>query len=479
MSGTGGIRNRDVRFHRDEAPPVTARPRSTQRWARDAQRRRMLAASDMSSLVLVTLAVAPPAAWSLTGLLAGVAALPIALLAAKTLGLYDRDHRVLRVLTSDEFGMLIGWALVVSVLQGFVAQQLLGIPLGEDLALRAGLLCIVAALSRAAARRIWRQVTPPERVLIVGDGPNAQALRRKIELFPDMHLHCPHEPARGFLHDRYGVRKMAKAYDLTQIDRMLVSVDPLDHAIVTDLLALCREEQIKLGIVPPPQAAFGTAVLLDRVADLPVVQYSTWDTARSTLLLKRCLDVAVSATMIVILSPLLLLVAAAIKLDSRGPVFFVQLRAGRDRKPFRMVKFRSMVADAEHRLPDLVDIAQLIDPVFKIERDPRVTRVGRLLRRASLDELPQLFNVLTGSMSIVGPRPEQLELVERYPSEHLIRFSVKPGLTGPMQVYGRGHLSFDERLAVDRDYVENLSIARDLNILLMTIGVVLHGRGAY
>lgn len=479
MSKTGEVQNREIRFQRDEAARLAPRPRSTRRWALDAQRRRMLAVSDMSSLVLVTLAVAPPAAWTLMGVAALVAALPIGLLTAKTLGLYDRDHRVLRVLTTDEFGTLIGWALVVTVLQGFVAQQLLGVPLGDELALRAAVLCIVAALSRAAARRIWRQVTHPERVLIVGDGPNAQALRRKIELFPDMHLHCPHKPAGGFLHDRHGVARMAEAYDLTQIDRILVSVDPLDHAIVTDLLALCRAEQMKLGIVPPPQAAFGTAVLLDRVADLPLVQYSTWDTARSTLLLKRCLDVAVSATMLVILTPLLLVIAAAIKLDSRGPVFFVQLRAGRDRQPFRMAKFRTMVADAEHRLPELVDFEQLIDPVFKIERDPRVTRVGRLLRRTSLDELPQLFNVLVGSMSIVGPRPEQLELVERYPPEHLIRFAVKPGLTGPMQVYGRGHLSFDERLAVDRDYVENLSIARDLSILLMTIGVVLHGRGAY
>ena len=479
MSGTGELREREARFERDEAPRVVPRPRAKRRWALDAQRRRMLAATDMCAVVLVTLAVGPPAVWSPKGFIAVAAALPIVLLTAKTLGLYDRDHRVLRALTTDELGTLFGWALVVSVLQGFVAQQFLGVPLGADLGLRAVLLCIVAALSRAAARRIWRQVTPPERVLIVGDGPNAEALRRKIELFPDMHLECPHEPACGFLHGHEGVARLAAAYDLTRIDRILVSVDPLGGAVVSDLLQLCRAEQTKLGIVPPPQAAFGTAVLLDHVADLPLVQYSTWDTARSTLLLKRCLDVVVSATMLVVLTPLLLVIAAAIKLDSRGPVFFVQLRAGRERTPFRMVKFRSMVADAEHLLPDLVDLTQLTDPVFKIEGDPRVTRVGRLLRRTSLDELPQLFNVLAGTMSMVGPRPEQLELVARYPPAHGIRFAVKPGVTGPMQVYGRGHLSFAERLAVDRDYVENLSIARDLSILLMTIGVVLHGRGAY
>jgi lipopolysaccharide/colanic/teichoic acid biosynthesis glycosyltransferase len=117
--------------------------------------------------------------------------------------------------------------------------------------------------------------------------------------------------------------------------------------------------------------------------------------------------------------------------------------------------------------------------MFKLEEDPRVTRVGRVLRRTSLDELPQLVNVLRGEMSLVGPRPEQVELVERYGPEERFRFAVKPGLTGPMQVYGRGHLSFDERLAVDRDYIENLSIGRDLRILALTLTALATRRGAF
>jgi lipopolysaccharide/colanic/teichoic acid biosynthesis glycosyltransferase len=144
-----------------------------------------------------------------------------------------------------------------------------------------------------------------------------------------------------------------------------------------------------------------------------------------------------------------------------------------------MLKFRTMVPEAESLLPSLVEIDRLREPMFKLAGDPRVTRIGRLLRRTSVDELPQLVNVLRGEMSLVGPRPEQVELVERYRPEHRFRLVVKPGLTGPMQVYGRGRLEFDERLAVEREYVDNLSIWGDLRILWLTASSVVRGRGAY
>jgi lipopolysaccharide/colanic/teichoic acid biosynthesis glycosyltransferase len=138
-----------------------------------------------------------------------------------------------------------------------------------------------------------------------------------------------------------------------------------------------------------------------------------------------------------------------------------------------------MIPNAEEALLDLVSFEELDEPMFKLRADPRVTRVGRLLRRFSLDELPQLVNVFLGDMSIVGPRPEQVELVERYGPEHRFRLDVKPGMTGPMQVYGRGDLDFTERLAVEFDYVDNLSLARDVRILFQTIPVALRGNGAY
>jgi lipopolysaccharide/colanic/teichoic acid biosynthesis glycosyltransferase len=217
---------------------------------------------------------------------------------------------------------------------------------------------------------------------------------------------------------------------------------------------------------------------LQYVAELPVLQFNTWDVSRSTLLLKRAFDVAVAACALVVLAPLLALVALLIRLDSPGSVLFAQQRAGAGGEPFRMFKFRTMVADAEERLGELVAFDRLREPMFKLHDDPRLTRIGRILRRLSIDELPQLANVLRGEMSLVGPRPEQVEIVARYRPEERFRLTVKPGLTGPMQVFGRGKLTFEERLAVERDYIENLSFGRDLRLLVLTIVPLVTGRGA-
>jgi lipopolysaccharide/colanic/teichoic acid biosynthesis glycosyltransferase len=224
---------------------------------------------------------------------------------------------------------------------------------------------------------------------------------------------------------------------------------------------------------------FGTAARLDHVADLSVVVYTTWDISRSTLFLKRALDLTLGSVALVVFLPVLAVIAIAIRLETRGPVVFTQLRGGMDGRAFRIRKFRTMDVDAEERLPQLVAFDSLRDPMFKLPNDPRVTRVGRWLRRWSLDELPQLFNVVGGSMSLVGPRPEQIELVERYAPEQRFRLIVKPGRTGPMQVYGRGRLTFDERLAVEREYIEYLSLRRDLHLLALTVSAVVSGKGAF
>ena len=234
----------------------------------------------------------------------------------------------------------------------------------------------------------------------------------------------------------------------------------LDDDQVRRLLDLSRATRSLVTVVPPCRDVLSPAVRLNHLADLPVLEYRGPDISRSTAFLKRVLDVLVSATALVVLLPLCVLIGLAIKLDSRGPVLFAQVRAGTGGRPFRMFKFRSMVADAEEQLHDLVALDRLPEPVFKLHGDPRVTRVGRRLRRWSLDELPQLWNVLVGDMSLVGPRPEQLEVVEHYEPEHLGRLAVKPGMTGPMQVYGRGELTFAERLAVERHYIEHVHLRR-------------------
>jgi lipopolysaccharide/colanic/teichoic acid biosynthesis glycosyltransferase len=196
--------------------------------------------------------------------------------------------------------------------------------------------------------------------------------------------------------------------------------------------------------------------------------------------IKRLVDVVGSTLALLLFAPVMALSAVLIKLDTRGPVFFKQERAGKDGQPFTMLKLRTMVVGAEEMLDQVIDAgAPGDDPLFKIRDDPRVTRVGRALRRWSIDELPQLLNVLRGEMSLVGPRPEEARIVARYSEWHCERLLAKPGITGPMQVNGRGDLPFEERARLEIAYIERYSLWRDICILAKTIPAVLRGDGAY
>ena len=195
-------------------------------------------------------------------------------------------------------------------------------------------------------------------------------------------------------------------------------------------------------------------------------------------LIKRAVDVTGALLGLAISIPLVAMAALAIKLDSPGPILFWQVRVGENGRKFRIAKLRTMVADAEEQLPALVDLQRLDEPAFKLPQDPRVTRVGRILRRTSLDEAPQFYNVLRGDMSLVGPRPEEERIVQLYQDHHRRRLAVKPGLTGPMQVSGRGDLSFADRLQLELDYIEHYSLWRDFAILARTLPAIIHGNGA-
>ncbi|HIC90427.1 MAG TPA: glycosyltransferase [Anaerolineae bacterium] len=194
---------------------------------------------------------------------------------------------------------------------------------------------------------------------------------------------------------------------------------------------------------------------------------------------KRLMDIIGATIGLVLSAPLMLLIAIAIKLDSPGPVLYIQWRVGEGGRGFRIIKFRSMVPDAEERLEELIDLNELPAPAFKLKNDPRVTRVGRLLRRFSLDELPQFWNVLRGEMSLVGPRPEEERIVRLYNDHQRRRLAVKPGMTGPMQVNGRGDLPFERRIELELDYIEHYSLRQDLVILARTLPAVLRGEGSY
>ena len=193
---------------------------------------------------------------------------------------------------------------------------------------------------------------------------------------------------------------------------------------------------------------------------------------------KRAIDISLSASLLLLLSPLLALIALLIKLDSPGPVLFAQTRIGKHNQPFRLIKFRSMVANAEQLKSSLNHLNEQDGPVFKIRQDPRITRLGHWLRKSSLDELPQLWNVLRSEMSLVGPRPPLADEVNRYLWHHRKRLSVKPGLTCIWQISGRSNIPFDQWMDMDHSYIKNWSLQLDLKILLLTIPAVLLGRGA-
>ena len=445
----------DVESVRTALVTANARSSNEPRWWRDVRRRRLLALADCFAVGLALVVALPPerAIWIL-------AFLPVWILIAKLAGLYDADHRAMRHLTVDEAPAICAWAVI-----GMFAVSLLGgiTPAGSlstgELAI--GTLIAVAAdfALRVTARAAWRNTTPPERALLVGGGGLAHAMRRKIMLFSDLHMEAL---------DRERVPH--------GIDRVVLANERIEAGEIAVIADLCHTHEAKLSLVSPLRGQ-ATPHGISRLAELPVFEYVTTDVSRSTLLLKRAVDLLVGVPLAILAALLFPAISLAIWLEDRGPVFFAQMRAGLHGAPFRLIKFRTMHVGADRSLEDLLD--ELPEPMFKFREDPRVTRVGRVLRRLSLDELPQLWNLLRGDMSLVGPRPEQLELVERYSPEHRFRLDVKPGLTGPMQIHGRGELTFEERLAVELDYVENLSIGRDLRILALTPVSVVRGTGAF
>jgi len=200
---------------------------------------------------------------------------------------------------------------------------------------------------------------------------------------------------------------------------------------------------------------------------------------RKYLICKRLFDIVISCLGLIILFPFFIIVAAAVKLNSKGPIMFVQNRTGKDGKEFRFYKFRSMVHEAENLKDKVRSLSEVEGPIFKIKKDPRITKLGRFLRKSSIDELPQLFNVLKGDMSLVGPRPPLPDEVTQYTPHQFQRLSVPPGITCLWQVSGRSEVSFYEWIELDIYYIEHRSFLLDLKILIRTIPVVLSGEGAY
>jgi exopolysaccharide biosynthesis polyprenyl glycosylphosphotransferase len=264
------------------------------------------------------------------------------------------------------------------------------------------------------------------------------------------------------------------------IDEVFVTL-PLDahQPLIRDVVSLCEEQGVTIRVLSGLVDLVHARAQLDEIDGRPVITIFSGPADSLLLAVKRLIDVTVSALALVVSAPIGLLLALAIKLDSPGPVFFVQERVGLSGRRFSFYKFRTMVPDAEQRQAALETLNEATGPVFKIRNDPRVTRVGRILRKLSLDELPQFFNVLRGDMSLVGPRPLPVRDVLRIDRRaHKRRFSVRPGITCLWQVFGRKP-SFEEWIRTDMEYIDNWSLRLDFEILAKTIPAVLTGRGAY
>jgi exopolysaccharide biosynthesis polyprenyl glycosylphosphotransferase len=453
---------------------------------RGAFLRRLLAVVDWLAL-LTALLIANGYAMSEATFLWALVFSPSWILVLKLHGLYDHDHRRIRHSTLDEVPTFVSaTALGILVLNGLLAISP-GASMDASSAILVGAVALAGSLAgRAGVRVGWHRLTGMANGMVIASPQIADVIARRVAIHPEARLKLVgylgpdrNGSGRGALSRLGGVSDIPAVARKHQVERVIVAEDDMSDAQAERMIRDCKAASLALTFLPSHHALLGPGVELNRLAELPVLDFRFSAPPRSTLMLKRLMDIVISGSALIVLFPLFLATSLLILLDTGSPVLFRQTRAGKGGRPFRMLKFRTMVSDAELRLGELVNLDQLDEPAFKIPNDPRVTRVGRVLRRFSLDELPQLLNVLRGEMSLVGPRPEEEAVVALYDERQRTRLTVKPGLTGPMQIYGRGNLTFEERLALERDYLDNLSVAGDLAILMRTPLAILRGHGAY
>jgi exopolysaccharide biosynthesis polyprenyl glycosylphosphotransferase len=473
----------DVGTERLLVPPAELLHRRTavSVGARDRRLRRQLVKADV---------VAGAASGALTALLAGVAlaelpvvALAIALgwpLAAAICGLYTASP--LRTWASglDEAPRLAVTSLLISwPVFGLLSALGAARPVVGALAASA-LMAGGAALGHAVARAaIHRAASLRQRTLIVGSGSVAAELVGRLQRFPELGLDPvgfvdddAHEPLELGLPRLGGLRAAPTLIAAGRVDRVMIAFTRSRHEDLLHLVRTCRDASVPVDIVPRLFEFLDGARYLEQIGDMPLVSIQAPAFTRTSRVAKRALDLVVASVLLIALAPVMLAIAIAVKLDSRGPVLFVQPRTGHGGRLFRLLKFRSMRVGA----PLLV---REDGAIVKGPRDGRVTRVGRVLRRFSLDEAPQLFNVLRGDMSMVGPRPLVLAEWHALSQEwQARRADLRPGLTGPWQVSGRSHIAFQDMIKLDYQYVAGWSLARDVEILLATFPAVLTGRGA-
>jgi exopolysaccharide biosynthesis polyprenyl glycosylphosphotransferase len=317
-------------------------------------------------------------------------------------------------------------------------------------------------------------------ILIVGAGKVGEEVESSFSKFKTFGY-----KVIGFLDDnKVGSKVLGRINELEQIiesnrvDEIYITI-PSERHLINKLLSTVRKYDVDIKVIPELYDFVSSSIKMQQSAALPYMEIVKTPLKGLNLFFKRSADIILSTIGLIIVAPIMLIIILLIKLDSPGPVFFKQKRIGKNGVPFNMYKFRSMVTDAESLLKQLQQQNEADGPVFKIKNDPRVTKIGRILRKYSLDELPQLLNVLLGTMSLIGPRPPLPKEVEKYDNYQWRRLNITPGITGLWQVSGRSDLNFEEWVKLDIYYIENWSISMDVKILLRTIPVVIMGKGAY
>jgi len=453
---------------------------------RDALFRRMLLAADIIAIAGVFLLVTQLSPRPLQLRWLSIAGLPLLLLGAKLFGLYDRDETLLRKTTLDEVPKLfhlatlcalVAWLGSELIVKGGFLRRPEALVLW--LALLAGLV-----LARALARALALRVSPVERCLFIGDEASAATIRSKLTghhgVKATMVAQLDLDKAAPWSTDAFSVGRLAEIRELAQtldVHRAIVAPGSAEAAEMLNLVRTLKAVGVRVSVLPRLLEVVGSSVEFDDLHGVTIMGVRRFELTRSSRVVKRAFDLLGASLGLLAVSPLLAAIAVAIKLDSRGPVFFRQLRVGQHGERFYMLKFRTMVPDAEALKDSLRHRNEAHGGLFKIAEDPRVTRVGGFLRKSALDELPQLFNILKGEMSLVGPRPLVIEEDQRVEGWHRRRLELMPGMTGHWQILGPSRVPLGEMVAIDYLYVANWSLWKDVKIMLRTVPHVLCRRG--
>ncbi len=453
---------------------------------RDALFRRMLLAADVLALVgafALTVALSQRSSVQLTW--AGLAGLPILAICAKLTGLYDRDEMLLRKTTLDEAPKLLQLATLFALVAWLTGDLLIRGPLDRHEALFLWLaLAALLIIARAGSRAIALRIAPAERCLLIGDDVSAETICSKLTghggVRAEVVAHLDLDKVSSWSTDGVSHIRVAEIRDLAQtldVHRAIIAPRSVDAGEMLNLVRTLKAVGVRISVLPRLLEVVGSSVEFDDLHGVTLMGVRRFELTRSSEALKRAFDLVGASVGLLAVSPLMIAAAIAIRLDSRGPVFFRQLRVGRHGKRFQIFKFRTMTPDAEALKDSLRHRNEAQEGLFKIADDPRVTRVGRFLRKSALDEVPQLLNIIRGEMSLVGPRPLVVDEDIRVEGWHRRRLELTPGMTGPWQILGPARVPLREMVAIDYLYVANWSLWTDMKILLRTVAFVMRRNG--